>query len=221
MSRSAPRKRADRQNSPAQAQQSRAPEKNGAPFREAAGANRAVSPPPAAATAPLRPGLRHHALPGVLFALTLALDHLTKFWAIAALSLAHPETGARLPAKLVSVIPGALQFRYAENTGAAFSLFYEHPEILTGVSALIAIALFVWYFRTALSHRWTRAGLALILGGAVGNLIDRAARGYVVDFIDAYWRQWHWPAFNIADSAICIGAGILILLAHKEHSGAK
>ena len=61
------------------------------------------------------------------------------------------------------------------------------------------------------SHRWARAGLALILGGAAGNLVDRARQGYVVDFVDAYWKGWHFWAFNVADAAISVGVGLLII----------
>jgi signal peptidase II len=61
------------------------------------------------------------------------------------------------------------------------------------------------------SHRWARGGLALILGGAAGNLVDRARQGYVVDFVDAYWKGWHFWAFNVADAAISVGVGLLII----------
>ena len=75
--------------------------------------------------------------------------------------------------------------------------------------ALLAIGLYAW--RVGSHERLARAGLALILGGAVGNLIDRASAGYVVDFVDAYWRSYHFWAFNVADAAITVGACLLIL----------
>ena len=61
------------------------------------------------------------------------------------------------------------------------------------------------------NERWSAAGLALVIGGAVGNVIDRLRLGYVVDFVEWYWREWHWPAFNLADSAICVGAAVLVI----------
>jgi signal peptidase II len=80
------------------------------------------------------------------------------------------------------------------------------------VVPVIAVALIVLFaVKLPLNHRFAQSALALILGGAVGNLIDRFNLGYVIDFFDVYWRDHHWPAFNVADSAICIGVGMLML----------
>lgn len=157
-----------------------------------------------------------HRLPAAIVLGTLLLDHLTKFWAIVVLREYDLVTGKPV---VIDVIPGLLAFRYAENTGAAFSMFSNYPMLLTGITSLIALALLGWYWKTPVGHRVTRWALALVLGGAIGNLIDRFARGSVVDFIDAYWRSYHWPTFNIADSAICIGIGILFLWAPREQKG--
>jgi signal peptidase II len=148
----------------------------------------------------------------------LAADHLTKWLAIRQLK---PEwwdlnsiTQAMLDARpVVTIIPNFLRFVYAENRGAAFSILYGHTFFLGIVSAL-ATALLIWFWRSLpAEERLGRIAVALILSGAIGNMIDRFARGYVVDFIDAHWMfQAHWPTFNIADSCICIGAVLLGVL---------
>ena len=116
----------------------------------------------------------------------------------------------------VEVIPGFLNLTRVHNTGAAFGMlngldFPFKPVILTGV-ALMALAGIVWYTVTIPStDRLARLGIAGITGGAVGNVIDRATAGYVLDFVDAYWRGWHFWAFNVADAAITLGVGLMIL----------
>lgn len=99
------------------------------------------------------------------------------------------------------------------NTGAAFSFMRDvpgWPRYLFSVVALAAAILIVWLLRRG-GDRWYCAGLALILGGALGNLWDRVALGHVVDFLLFHWHDWNYPAFNIADSAITVGAAMLIL----------
>ncbi|GEM_PF-84560 len=165
---------------------------------------------------------RAHLLPALLLAAVLCLDILTKMLVVS--ELAAPRTGwpgHHVPSRIVQLIPDCLALQYAENTGAAFSMFRRHPGILSIVNAIIASAICVWYLLTPLGHKITRFSLALILGGALGNLTDRVMRGYVVDFIDAYWRQWHWPTFNVADSSIFIGVGLLIFFAHREQAPKK
>ncbi len=78
---------------------------------------------------------------------------------------------------------------------------------LVALVALVGVGLYA--AQLPVSHRWARGGLALILGGAAGNLVDRARQGYVVDFVDAYWNGWHFWAFNVADAAISVGVGLL------------
>jgi signal peptidase II len=116
----------------------------------------------------------------------------------------------------IQVIPGFFRLTHTENTGAAFSLFADSPSpwktaMLIGFSAvaLIVVAALLWKNHHA--HRVTGVGLALIMGGAVGNLWDRLARGRVVDFLLFYIKHYQWPVFNLADSAIVIGAGLLVL----------
>lgn len=105
-----------------------------------------------------------------------------------------------------------LRLIYVENTGAAFSFLAERGEwaqwLLRGFSAAACAMILAWLWRRP--PRGERIALSLVLGGAAGNLIDRARFGYVVDFIDAHWGAHHWPAFNIADAAISVGALLLI-----------
>lgn len=105
-----------------------------------------------------------------------------------------------------------LNFTYMRNTGAAFSMFHNAPAwvfVLLGVA--VSLGILMWLRRNPSGQTLVAAALALILGGALGNVIDRATRGYVVDFIDFYVGNWHFAAFNVADSAITLGAALLIL----------
>ena len=101
------------------------------------------------------------------------------------------------------------------NTGAAFSFLSDADGwqrwFFIALSIAVSAAIIVWLKRLHAGEHWTAAALALILGGAIGNLIDRIAYGHVVDFIQWYYDRWYWPTFNIADSAITVGAAILII----------
>lgn len=115
----------------------------------------------------------------------------------------------------ISVIPGFFRLTRVENTGAAFGLFADSPSewkiaglVLFSLIALIIVATLLW--KNSHSMTTTGVGLSLILGGAVGNLWDRLLSGHVVDFLLFYVGQYQWPAFNVADSAIVIGAGLLV-----------
>ena len=141
-----------------------------------------------------------------LAGVVVALDQTTKAVVRATLPL-HDS---------VEVIPNFLSFTYVRNTGAAFGLlngvdFPLKTAVMTMVALTALVAIGVYAAKTAIPQRATRLGLTLVIGGAVGNLIDRITFGYVVDFIDAYWRGWHFWAFNVADAAITIGASLLIL----------
>ncbi len=111
------------------------------------------------------------------------------------------------------------RFRYAENPGAAFGLFRTLPENLRGplfhvvsIGAVILIAFYFSKLTGAKNERWAKWGLPLVLGGAIGNYLDRLARGFVIDFLEAHWfEKAYWPAFNVADSAIVVGVGLLII----------
>src|SRR5271170_4920595 len=123
----------------------------------------------------------------------------------------------------IQVIPGFFRLTHTENTGAAFSLFADSPShwktaLLIGFSvlAMVIVTMLLWKQTRALTM--TGVALSLILGGAVGNLWDRVASGRVVDFLLFYVKRYEWPVFNLADSAIVMGAGLLVLeiLFHKS-----
>jgi signal peptidase II len=138
-----------------------------------------------------------------LAAAVVAADQLTK-WAVLA-SFAHGERRE---------LTGFLNLVLVYNKGAAFSMFADaagwQTPLLAGFAVIAAVVVGVLIVRNP-AKRLLCLGLALILGGALGNLIDRLRYGQVVDFLDFHAWGWHWPAFNVADSAICVGAVILIL----------
>ena len=116
----------------------------------------------------------------------------------------------------ISVIPNLFQLVHVRNTGAAFGIGANAdsqivPMVLNTGAITVFFVVVVYAFRTAASDRRLQVALHLILGGAIGNLLDRFRFSYVVDFLDFYIRDHHWPAFNVADSAICIGIGLLFL----------
>jgi signal peptidase II len=116
----------------------------------------------------------------------------------------------------IQVIPGFFRITHVENRGAAFGLFADLPSewkigvlVLFSMVALVIVSALLW--KNSHSMSTTGVGLALILGGALGNLWDRLVSGRVVDFLLFYFGQYQWPAFNVADSAIVIGAGLLVI----------
>jgi signal peptidase II len=116
----------------------------------------------------------------------------------------------------IPVIPDLLALTRVHNTGAAFGMFnsmdFPGKTLLLTVVATLALAGVAWYAMSIPpSDRLARLGVACILGGAIGNLIDRATAGYVLDFVDASWQGWHFWAFNVADAAISIGVILMIL----------
>jgi signal peptidase II len=136
----------------------------------------------------------------------LALDRYTK-WLIAHRLTMHDS---------ITVIPGFFRIIHTENPGAAFGIFADSPSqwkvgllILFSVVALLIVSALLW--KTSHTMTSTGIGLALILGGAVGNLWDRIVSHRVVDFLLLYIGHYQWPAFNVADSAIVMGAGLLVL----------
>jgi signal peptidase II len=140
----------------------------------------------------------------LLSLLVVVLDQASKYWVAAALT----------PYKTVSILP-VLNITLAYNTGAAFSMLAQsgswHRWFFAGFSSAVSILLIIWLGRTSQKDKLQAAGISLILGGALGNLIDRAFQGYVIDFIDFFYKTHHFATFNLADSAICIGAGLLVL----------
>ena len=151
----------------------------------------------------------------VLAALVIAFDFLTKWLVIRNLDLHESKT----------IVPNLMQLVHVRNAGAAFGIGANSastivPLLLTGGAIGVFLIVVVYSIRTAIEDRLLQTGLHLILAGAIGNLIDRFRFGYVVDFLDFYialgGREHHWPAFNVADSAICIGVGLLFLDMRKK-----
>jgi signal peptidase II len=142
-------------------------------------------------------------------------------WLIAALVAADQVTKAVIVREIplhstVTLVPGLLGLTHVRNTGAAFgflnSVDFPHKWIVVTVAAVVALAAIAVYAgRFAGETRLARSGLAMVLAGAVGNLIDRATLGYVIDFVDVHYAGWHFWAFNVADAAITLGAAALIL----------
>lgn len=142
----------------------------------------------------------------IISVVVVVLDQITK-WAAVTYLTRHVE---------VAVAP-FLNFTLVYNRGAAFG-FLNNAEgwqnVFFVALASIATIVIVYLLRKLDRRDYNSAiGLTLVLGGAIGNVIDRLHYGHVIDFIDVYYRSWHWPAFNVADSAISVGAGILILTA--------
>lgn len=130
----------------------------------------------------------------------LALDQATKIWAIETLA----PFGSR------TVIPGFFSLTYVQNTGVAFGFLAGHNWIL-GAAVVFLLGVGVYWARELNWHlREVNVVAAMLLGGAVGNLIDRFRYGYVVDFLDFYLGAWHWPAFNVADSCICLSVAWML-----------
>jgi signal peptidase II len=115
-----------------------------------------------------------------------------------------------------AVIPGFLDLTHARNTGVAFGFFANSksvwvPYVLALTSAVALVFILVYSLRHPVKNWKLQLGLMLVLGGAVGNFYDRISYGYVIDFIDVFYRTYHWPTFNVADSAISVGIGLLLL----------
>jgi signal peptidase II len=147
----------------------------------------------------------------ILSAVIILLDIWTK-----SLILARIDLHEAIP-----VIPNFFQLVHVRNTGAAFGIGANAdsrlvPLLLNAGAIAVFCVVVVYAFRSAITDRLLQTGLHLILGGAIGNLLDRFRFGYVVDFLDVYVGNHHWPAFNVADSAICIGIALLFLDMRKK-----
>jgi len=148
----------------------------------------------------------------LLISLTvIVLDAVTK-WLVATRITLHES---------VPLIPNLFQLVHVRNNGAAFGIGANAesrlvPLLLNSGAIIVFFVVVAYALRSAVSDRMLQTGLHLILGGAIGNLVDRFRFGYVVDFLDFYVRDHHWPAFNVADSAICIGIGLLFLDMRKK-----
>ena len=139
-------------------------------------------------------------------ALVVTLDQATKV-AVDSLLQLHESR---------NVLAGLVQLTYVRNRGAAFGVFSEaqlpyQSWLFAAVSVVALVAIAVYGWKLPASSQLPRLALALIIGGALGNLFDRVRLGYVIDFLDVYWGRHHWPAFNVADSSITIGVALLVI----------
>jgi signal peptidase II len=140
-------------------------------------------------------------------AVTLALDQATKL----AIEFWLPLGDTRY------VIRGLFNLVHVGNTGAAWSILQGNNWLLAIIS-IATLGILFWFRRSfPLDRPMARCSLGLITGGIIGNLIDRLRVGHVIDFLDFYWGGWHWPAFNVADSAICIGVFLYIIATWRDH----
>jgi signal peptidase II len=151
----------------------------------------------------------------VVSAIVVGFDQLTKYLSTQHLTLVNS----------IKVLPG-FDLALSHNTGAAFNFLANaggwQRWFFIGLALLMSIIIYVWLGRLSTKDKQEAFALSLILGGAIGNVIDRITQGYVTDFILLYYKQWQWPTFNLADSAICLGVVLLMPILFKKnvHSNA-
>jgi signal peptidase II len=167
--------------------------------------------PDAAAAAPAR-----NALPWLwLSAVVIVLDQWTKYLAVTFLAYRVP----------VPVVPGFWDWNLTHNEGAAFSLLadaggWQHGFFIA--MAVVVSATMAWWLRRTPRGDWrTAVPFALIVAGALGNVVDRVRHGHVIDFIHWYWREFDWPVFNVADSAIVVGAALMLVFSLRKRPVAQ
>jgi len=143
----------------------------------------------------------------IIFVIGLILDYITKIWAIDTLK-GKPD---------ITIIKGFFDLSYLENRGAAFGIFQGKVYLLAAVTLIIIGVFFFYYLRTKKKTLLFTISTALILTGALGNLIDRLRYGFVVDFISWHWKDvYYFPTFNVADICVTIGTGLLVIYILKE-----
>jgi signal peptidase II len=151
--------------------------------------------------------LRKNGLYFVLILFWVAVDQAVKFAVVRAVNLYESRT----------VIPGFFNLTRVHNRGAIFGTFSQMKNetvflVLTVASFLALVFVVAFFFKTPPSDKLMKVSLSLILAGALGNLVDRIARGHVIDFLDFYVGQRHWPFFNVADSCITVGAFLMLFI---------
>lgn len=134
------------------------------------------------------------------------LDQLTKWLVLARFELHESRV----------VVPGLFNLVHVTNTGAAFGMMKDNNAFFIALSTLVGVGLLVFWFRGAFADIGSRIAVALLLAGILGNLTDRIVHGQVIDFLDFYIGANHWPAFNVADSCICLAAALFFLAAFRD-----
>ncbi len=146
--------------------------------------------------------------------ISLILDQLSKIYIDSSFVIGESH----------QVISNFFHITYVRNPGAAFGLLSDSAiriPFFLSISVIAVIAI-LWYVRkVAAEKQWQLVALGLILSGALGNFIDRARLGEVIDFLDVHWYNYHWPAFNVADSAICVGVAIMLICTWHEECQTK
>lgn len=144
-----------------------------------------------------------------LAVLVLVMDQGSKIWITTTMFLYES----------INIIP-FFQLTYVHNEGAAFSILNDaggwQRWFFVSLSVVASIFIVIWLSKLPRSENLQSLGLAMVLGGAMGNLIDRLRFGYVIDFLDVYYQTWHWPIFNVADSAITVGVFLLLFDSFKN-----
>lgn len=149
-------------------------------------------------------------IPAIIAAVVIFLDQITKAWVLR--TWPEPYTGE------IQIIPNWMELMYVRNTGVAFGLFQGVPQLFTITSLIIVVGAIWMYLRHAPIHdRWLAICLGLIVGGAIGNVIDRLRFGYVVDFVKTF--DGRFPVFNVADSCVVVGVLLMaLLMTWEDHS---
>jgi signal peptidase II len=146
-----------------------------------------------------------------LSAFIFLADQVSKYFVIKYLTLWQPKY----------LLP-VLNFTFAVNTGASFSFLQDaggwQRWLFIAIAVIVCVLILRWLQRLPRARNWAAGALALVLGGALGNLFDRVVRGVVIDFIQVYYQNWYYPTFNVADSAICIGIAIWIIISLKKNN---
>ncbi len=158
--------------------------------------------------------MKKYRLFALVAAISLLLDQLSKIYIDNNFEISQSQR----------VITNFFHITYVRNPGAAFGILADSAirlPFFIGISLIASLGI-LWYVRRVPSEKhWQHLSLGLILSGALGNLIDRIRYGEVIDFLDVHWYNYHWPAFNIADSAICVGVGIMLVCSWHEEREKK
>ena len=144
----------------------------------------------------------------VIFTMIIVFDQISKF-------IIKANLGPGAPYRSIMVIKDFFVIRYVENQGAVWGIFSNPghsiiPKIITVLSVMALVIVIYYFLKIGAICVWELVSLSFIIGGAVGNIIDRIVQGYVVDFLDVFIKSYHWPTFNVADSFISIGVIVLI-----------